>query len=317
MAAVALLPARRALAGKDKFKVGILGPVRDASDKNLEAFLAALREHGLVEGRNLLVEYREVPALSIESARHTFVNDLIAQRVDVIVASATRNALAARQATSQIPIVMVNAGDPVEIGLATSLDRPGGNVTGLSRNATELAQRDLELLLELIPGCKRIGILANPSNPLHAKLIVNLRRHAKLRGVTHHVGQANKASDLPKLMVGMQREKVSGMLVLLDGVFYQNRKELADLALAHKLPAIYQGSQFVDAGGLMSYAPDTVESYRAAAGYVVKILKGARPSDLPIEAPPRLEMAVNLKTAKALGITIPPVVMKRVDKVVE
>jgi len=298
--------------------VGILGPmVNPGEDKAQEAFRAALGELGYVEGRNLAIEFRGVPPLAVDAARLQAVNDLLAARVDVIVASATRNAIAARNVTTTTPIVMVNAGDPVEVGLVTSLEKPGGNVTGISRNATELAIKDLELLLDALPGCTRVGVLANPSNPLHPKMIVGLRRTARARQLSRYIGQVVKAEELPQAISAMTREKVSGMLVLVDGLFYINRKLIADLAAAHKVPAIYQSTSFVDAGGLMSYAPDTMENYRVAASYVDRILKGARPADLPIQEPPRLELAVNLRTARALGITLPPRIMQRADKILD
>jgi len=316
LVAAALLPALPARAQKT-FRVGVLGPVPHADDKSLEVLRNALRDLGYVEGKNLTIEYRGVPPLAVDAARLQFVQDLLAAKVDVIIASATRNAIAARNVTTTVPIVMVNAGDPVEIGLVTSLDKPGGNVTGISRNATELAVKDLELLLDTLPGCTRVGILANPSNPLHPKMIVGLRRTARARNLSRYIGQVFKAEELPHAISAMSREKVNGMLVLVDGLFYTNRKLITELVAAQRLPAIYQSAFFVDAGGLMSYAPDNLENYRVAAGYVDKILKGARPSELPIQEPPRLELAVNLKTARALGITIPPMIMRRADKVID
>lgn len=316
MAAAALWAPRLALADRI-FRVGILGPVPHPEDKSLEVFRAALRDLGYVEGRNLAIEYRGVPPIVVDAARAQFVNDLLAARVDVIVASATRNAITARTVTQTVPIVMVNAGDPVEVGLVSSLASPGGNVTGLSRNANELAIRDMELLLETVPGCARVGVLANPSNPLHPKMIVALRKTTRARQLSRYIGQVYKADELPNAMAAMQREKVGCLVVLVDGLFYTHRKLIADLAATHRVPAIYQASSFVDAGGLMSYAPDLKENYRAAAVYVDKILKGARPADLPVEEPPRLELSINMKAAHALGLAIPPVVLRRADRILD
>ena len=315
--ALCALP-RAAFASPDKpRRIGFLGPpLAPDGQPFLDAFRGGLKALGYAEGGNYLIEYREVPGLTPEPTRLTLALELVALRVDVIVASVTRNALAAKAATSQIPIVMVNVG-AVDSGLATSLDKPGDNLTGLSLNATALAHRNLELLLEAVPACERVGILANPTNPLHPKMIVNLRRTARARGHKRHIAQISSAGEIERAVASMTREKVGAMLVLGDALFSSNRRRIVELALSHHLPTMFQNALFADAGGLMSYAPDLLENYRVAAAYVDRLLKGAKPDDLPTVQPPKFDLVLNLKTARALGLAIPPGILKQAQRVIE
>ena len=295
-------------------RIGFLG---GPQPQYLAAFRDGMRALGFVEGKNLVIEFREVSGSADDAARRGLAAELVALNVEVIVASVTRNALAARDATARIPIVMVNAGDPVEVGLTSSLDRPTGNITGLSRNSIELVRADLALLLEVVPAARRIGVLANPANPLHPRMIFAVRRDIRERGLGRHVVNLTAPEEIPAALESMSHEGVDALIVLTDTMFYQSRAQLAQIALERKLPVVYQNAEHVEAGGLMAYAPDQVERYRLAASYVERLLKGAKPAELPIQLPAKFDLAVNLRTARALGLTIPPAVIARANRVIE
>ena len=319
LALLAACAAPRAWPGNGPGKipqVGILGPPLSSENRVLESFREGMRALGYVEGRNYAIEYREVPGLTPAAERLAMARELVALGVEVIVVSVTRNAIAAKAATAQIPIVMVNVG-AVDSGLAANLERPGDNLTGISLNASELARRNLEILLEAVPGAERIGILANPSNPLHPKMIVALRRAAKERGHKRHIAQITSAAEIERAYASMTREHVGAMLVLADALFTANRKQIIGLAQANQLPSMYQNPLFVADGGLMAYAPNALENYRIAASYVDRLLKGAKPGDLPTRQPARFDLVINLKTAKALGLTIPAPVLKLAERLIE
>jgi putative ABC transport system substrate-binding protein len=228
---------------------------------------------------------------------------LVGLRVDVLVTSITSAALAAKKATTTIPIVMVNVDDPVESGLVASLSRPGGNVTGLSRMGPELIGKSLALLKEAVPQAVRIAILSNPANSLHPGMVRTGIAEARSLGVRLTIVE-RAAEGLEDAFATMVRERVSALLVLVDGLFYFNRTRISDLALRSRLPSMFTAQ----AGGLMHYSPNPTDNYRRAATYVDKILKGTKPGDLPIEQSTKFELVINLKTAKALGLTIPPAV---------
>jgi putative ABC transport system substrate-binding protein len=232
------------------------------------------------------------------------------------VVSITVAALAAKSATTTIPIVMVNVDDPVGSGLITSLGRPGGNITGLSRLTPELVGKNLELLKEAVPKAVRVAVLANPRNPLHPELVRNAKRAAGSLGVQLKIVEAGAPKELEGAFSTMAGERMSALLALGDGMFYVNRTRIADLALRNRLPSMFGSGDHARAGGLMAYAPRSVDNYRRAATYVDKILRGAKPADLPVEQPTKFELVINLKTAKALGLTIPPSVLLRADEMI-
>ena len=300
-------------------RIGVLGNQPNA-DPPGEAFLQGLRDHGYVEGRNLVIERRfaegkpeRLPALAAE---------LVALRVDVIWAGSTIGALAAKQATKTLPIVMV-AGDPVMSGLVTSLAKPGGNVTGLSSQAApDFFGKWLELLKQAVPGVSRVAVLWQRS----VSVVGQRRDEYMLKGadvaaralrVRLQFVEATGPADIDRAFSDMTRTHADALTVLLSNMFFAERRRLVDLAAKNRLPALYQAREFVDVGGLMAYGPNFADIFRRAATYVDKILKGAKPGDLPIEQPTKFELVINLKTAKALGLTIPPSLLQRADQVIE
>jgi putative ABC transport system substrate-binding protein len=282
----------------------------------VEAFRQGLRELGYIEGRNILIEYRwadgrfdRLPALAAELTRLP---------VDVIVASNTPAALAARKATSTIPIILVTAGDPVGSGLVASLARPGGNVTGLSLFPTlEISGKQLELLKEAFPTVSHVAVLANPANPPTAGLLTETEFAARSLGLRLRVVEVREPKDFDGAFATMKNERVPALLVIADPLVNDNRGRIVVFAATSRLPAIYPYRTFVDAGGLMSYGVDLSDLSRRAATYVDRILKGAKPAELPIEQPTKFELVVNLRTAKALGLTIPPSLLLRADHVIQ
>jgi putative ABC transport system substrate-binding protein len=295
--------------------IGFLGAPLSVVGSLFQAFEQRLRDLGYVKGRNIEIEYRSdegtaetIPALAAE---------LVRLRVDVIVASLTERALVAKKATTTIPIVVVNAGDPVASGLVASLARPGGNVTGLSRNNAEHTGKNLELLMAVVPSVSRVAVLSNPTNPLVQTMIRGTTNAADKLHLRLTILEARARAELDGAFAAMLREHAGAVLVLGDGMFWGARGRIAELALARRLPSMFMNSEHVEVGGLLSYGANSVEPYRRAAGYVDKILKGARPADLPIEDPTKLDLTINLKTAKALGLKIPQSLLLRADQVIE
>jgi putative tryptophan/tyrosine transport system substrate-binding protein len=299
------------------YRIGILaqfGPNVPESARLWDGLLQGLRELGYVEGQNLVVEgryaegkYERLPALAAE---------LVRLPVDVIVTPAPPTSEAARRATSTIPIVLTNHPDPVGSGLATSLGRPSGNVTGLSSLAPQLLGKQMELLKEAMPRRPRVAVLSNPTNPFHARSVTELDFAARSLGFGLRVLEAQAPSDFAGAFSAMTNETV-GALIITDPMFFGERARIAELALKHRLPMITAQRDYVEAGGLMAYGPDVRYQFRRAATYVDKILRGARPGDLPIEQPTKFELVINLKTAKALGLTIPQSVLLRADEVIQ
>jgi putative tryptophan/tyrosine transport system substrate-binding protein len=284
-----------------------------------EAFRQGLRDLGYVEGRTVVIEYRDaegkferLPALAAE---------LVALKVDVIVAPGAPHAFAAKQATRTIPIVCVASADPVTDGLVTSLARPGGNVTGLSISAApEIVGKRLELLKQAVPGVTRVAVLWQPSGQgerTAKDLLKGAEVAARALGVRLQVVEARGPADFDGAFSDMTRARADALTVLGNPMFVTERRRLVDLAAKHRLPAMYTSRESVDAGGLMAYGPNFADLYRRAATYVDKILKGAKPADLPVEQPTKFELVINLKTAKALGLTIPPSVLGRADEVIQ
>jgi ABC-type uncharacterized transport system substrate-binding protein len=300
-------------------RIGYLSPgLVAASPRTLEAFRQGLRDLGYVEGRNVVIEYRSaegkferLPALAAE---------LVALKVDVIVTSTTEGVLAAKQATRTFPIVCAAAGDPVGSGLVTSLARPGGNVTGLSALTPELVGKCLELLTQAVPGVSRVAALWQPGalpERTEKDMLKEADVAARALGVRLQFVEARGPADFDRAFSDMTRARARAFTVLGSTMFIIEHRRLVDLAAKNRLPAVYPLRQFVDAGGLMAYGPNVADLYRRAATYVDKILKGAKPADLPVEQPTKFELVINLKTAKALGLTIPPSVLGRADEVIQ
>jgi putative ABC transport system substrate-binding protein len=282
---------------------------------NLDAFRQGLRELGYVEGRNLIIEYRSADGRSERFA--DLAADLVGLKVDLIVTRGTPAAVAAKNATRTIPVVMANAGDPVDSGLVTSLARPGGNLTGLSSLTVNLEAKRLGLLRELVPGGARIAVLYNMSSPNNLPQWKAIETAARAVSIQPQLLDVRKPEDLAPAFDAASRQRADGLVVGGEGLFQANRKLIAELAAKHRLPAIYRSMEYIEAGGLMAYGPSYPDLYRRAATYVDKIFKGAKPADLPVEQPTKFELIINLKTAKALGLTIPQALLLRADEVIQ
>jgi putative ABC transport system substrate-binding protein len=281
----------------------------------VDALREGLRELGWIEGQNLVIEYRFSDGHRDRLA--SLAAELVSLKVDVIVATPTPPAVVAKSATATIPIVMVNAGDPVGVGLVASLARPGGNVTGLSFSVGVDYGKVLELLLEAVPKARRVAILTNPANPVQPLLVRDLKTAGQSLGIPLLFLEAGGADDIERAFVTVAKERVGALLVVGDSVLGLHRTKIATLAAKNRVPAAYGARENVDAGGLMSYGPNVLANFKRAAVFVDKILKGANPADLPVEQPTKFELVVNLKTAKALGLTIPPSLLLRADQVIE
>jgi putative ABC transport system substrate-binding protein len=299
-------------------RIGFLGPPPSAGGL-VQAFQQGLRDLGYVEGQNITIDYRytDVALLGRVELLDVHATELVRLNPDVLVVSVTEAALAARKATSTIPIVMVNVPDPVAAGLVTSLARPGGNVTGLSRQTRDIIPKAFQLLKEALPDTGRIGLLADPAYPLHAASVADARDAARSLGVELTVAEARTAADLDGAFSTIRAQRAGALFVFSGSGFYLNRTKVVALAMRHRLPSAFLNREFVDAGGLMSYAPSTTATYRRAATFVDKILKGAHPADLPVEQPTQFELVINLKTAKTLGVTIPQSLLLRADHLVQ
>ena len=314
--ALAWARAVRAQAPPAVRRIGLLsGFSPSAYAASYQAFRLGLRDLGWVEGKSISIEYRYA------EGRHDRLPDLAADlvrlKVDVIVTTATSDTLAAQKATRAIPIVMVAGGDPVASGLVESLARPGGNVTGLSQMLQALGGKRLELLKEMIPKLSRVAVLWNPQS---ASATLNWKEHqqpAQQLGIQLQSLEVRSPNELDKAFEAATRARAGALAILPDPVISTNLRQIVDFAAKSRLPSIYQSSEFADAGGLVTYGPDRADLFRRAATYVDKILKGAKPGDLPVEQPTRLELVVNLKTAKALGLTMPPEIMLRATRVIE
>jgi putative ABC transport system substrate-binding protein len=281
----------------------------------LSAFLQGLGETGYAEGRNVAIEYRwaegqydRLPAL---------VADLVQRQVNVIAATSTPAALAANAATTVIPIVFTTAGDPVQLGLVTSLGRPGGNVTGATQMNVEVAPKRLELLHEVLPTATNVGLLTNPTNP-HAETVWKaLEAAARVVGIKLHVLHASHERDFATAFKNLAQVRAEALVISPDNVFNSRSEDLAALTVRHRMPAIYQYPEFTAAGGLMSYGGSIRDSYRWAGVYTGRILKGEKPGDLPVQQSTKVELIINLKTAKAFGLTVPLPLLGRADEVIE
>jgi len=285
----------------------------DAPRRN--AFLQGLRDLGYIEGQNLTVEYRVGEGHGDRLAE--FAADLVRMKVDVIFAFTTTGAQAAKNATREIPIVMGASGDPVALGFVESLARPGGNITGVVTSAgAQIYGKQLELLKETVPKLSRVASLSHPGNIQSGEQIKATRAAASALGLTMVSFEASDPREIDRAFSAMVKDRANGLTVLPDPVLVAERARIADLAAKHKLPAIYGIPEHADAGGLLAYAANRLDVFRRAASYVDKILKGAKPGDLPVEQPKKFDFIVNLKAAKQIGLTIPPNVLARADRVI-
>jgi len=297
-------------------RIGFLGNSTAALEANLVGpFREGLRDLGYVEGRNILIEYRwadgkyeRFPAL---------IAELAALKVDVIVTAGTPAALAVKKTTPSIPLVMVAVGDPIGVGLVASLARPGGNVTGLSSIAPELEGKRLELLRDVVPKLSHIAVFWNPDNPFHAGSLKETRAAAQVLGIKVQLLGIRAPEEFPAAFAAILRERPGALLMLADRLFLHNRARIVDFEAKHRLPGVYAYRELVEAGGLMSFGPSYAGMHRRAAYYVDKILKGSKPADLPVEQPTKFELMINLKAAKALGLTIPQSLLQRADQVIQ
>jgi ABC-type uncharacterized transport system substrate-binding protein len=297
------------------YRIGFLrfGPASASADR-VEALRTGLRELGYVEGKNIVIEFRWAETVDQLSQRAA---ELVRMNVDVIFASSSTEVGPVRQVTKTIPIVFATHADPVGVGHVASLARPGGNITGLSMILTDLVAKQLEVMKEAIPHMKRIGVLESLTAPSHRPAADALAAAAPKLGVSLHMLPVQTVDDFERAFATMAREHVSGVFVIGSAQTFAHRTRLAQLALKHQLPSMFGPRENVEAGGLMSYAPDLRELTRRAATYIDKILKGAKPADLPVEQASKYELIINLKTAKALGLTIPQSLLLRVDHVIE
>jgi putative tryptophan/tyrosine transport system substrate-binding protein len=296
-------------------RIGFLGllPVSGYASR-VEAFRAGLRDLGYVEGNNLVIEFRwaerpdELPKLAA---------DLVGMNVDVIFAPSSIQVEPARQVTKAIPIVFATHADPVGLGHVASLARPGGNVTGLSMMLTDLTAKQVEIAMEAMPHATRVGVLWDPATPSHALALKALEAAGQTRGVQLQMVPARTVEEFDPAFTTMTEAHVDCVLVVPSLLAYSYRTSLANLALKYRLGGVFQQKESVEAGGLMSYGADTLDLYRRAASYVDGILKGEKPADLPVQQPTKFELVINLKTAKALGLTLPQSFLATADDVIE
>jgi ABC-type uncharacterized transport system substrate-binding protein len=289
---------------------------RNDSSKRMDAFRQGLRDLGYVEGKNIVLEYRYA-----EGHNERFpgvVAELVKQKVDVLVATALPAMRAAKQATKTIPIVIMTGEDPVAAGLIDSLARPGGNITGVARLTRELNGKRLELLKETIPGISRVGVLWDVTGvALHANFKGYEAAARALKIEIHSLQVQGPIADLNAAFQAANKQRINALVAMGNALLNRYTKRIAELAIQNRLPSMYEASQWAEDGGLMSYAADDVDSFRRAAVYVDKILKGAKPADLPVEQPTKFELVINLKAAKQIGLTIPPNVLARADRVIK
>ena len=299
-------------------RVGYLNPGSSADlmrQRRLEAFRQGLSELGYVEGQNIAIESRWAEG-KLDRYR-ALAADLVRLKVDVIVAVGGGATKAAQEATRTIPIVMSVVQDPVGSGLVASLARPGGNVTGITAMTPDLVGKQLDLLKEVVPRIARVALLGNPTNPASAPLLREAEAAARALGVRLQTLDARNPQEIDSAFAAMTRERAGALVILADGIFTNQRRQIAELAMKKRLPTISFVPEYAEAGGLMVYSTNFLDLERRSATYVVKILKGAKPADLPIEQPTKLELVINLRAAKAIGLTIPPSLLLRADQIID
>ena len=300
--------------GGRQVRIGIVAPVPPTPDM-LKAFRDAMRDHGYVEGQNLTIDVRWPQGTFDDDPR--VVTDLVKSNVDVIVAWATPTVIAVSRATSTIPIVMATVGDPVGSGFVASLARPGGNITGVSSITSDLGVKLLGLFTQMIPGMRRIGLVSNSYNPNMSVQLRESEDAARKLGLESHIVEAQTAEEFGRGFANLKAANVDGVAVLADPAVVEHKREIAEFALAAKLPTAFQRRENVEAGGLFSYGDNIARDFKEAAYYVDRILKGAKPTDLPVEQPTQFDFVINMKTAKVLGLEIPHNLLVIADEVIE
>ena len=298
------------------YRIGYLGSNSAANAaRSLEAFRAGLRDLGFVEGKNLVIEFRwaggkydQLPKLAAE---------LVQMKVEAILANGSIAVQAAQKTTASIPIVMTGVGNPVGSGFVASLAHPGGNITGLTNVSIDISSKYLEFLHEAVPKLSRVAVLINPVHPNHPTVLTQVRAGAKAKSVIVSPIEVRTVDEMGAALTAVLRERAGALIVPPDPGFGLKGREIADFAVKNRLPTMFGNNSTVAAGGLMGYQPNSSDMYRRAAGLIGKILNGAKPGDLPVEFPTRFEFAVNMKTAKALGIKIPNSILVRADKVIK
>ncbi len=313
--AALLVSARRSRAQGTRRRIGFL-VLGERSPTLDNAFFDGLRNHGWIDGRNLIIEYRLAPS---QDRLPAFAAELVALSPDLLIASSPQTAVALKSATASIPIVFVAVFDPVALSLVQSLSRPGGNMTGLATYAPgDFIAKRIEILQELIPGASKIAILVNPGNPMQMLVLANeMLGTAQKLGVSLPIVEATTAEELDIAFASAATQHADAIVVFGDPLTIQHAPRVIALAAKHHLPASYLFRLFATNGGLISYGPDLPDLFLRAGGYVDKILKGTKPSDLPVEQPTKFELVINLKTAKELGLTVPPSLLVRADEVIE
>jgi putative ABC transport system substrate-binding protein len=311
------MAAPRALRAQQKAMpvIGLLSIGLPAAARWLPAFRQGLSETGFIEGRNVAIEYRF--AEGQYDRLPAWAADLVGRKVDLIATGNVSATLAAKSATSTIPIIFLTEGDAVVDGLVASLARPGGNLTGFSMFGTELMPKRFELLSELVPQAGVIALLVNPNSAITERIIQDAQEAARTKGVQLHILKASTDSEIDAAFAALAQRQAGALLVGADGFYYNLRERLVALAARYAIPAIYQQREFAAAGGLISYGPSLTDTWPKVGIYAGRILKGAKPADLPVQQPTTFELVVNLKTAKALGLTIPPSILARADEVIE
>jgi putative ABC transport system substrate-binding protein len=297
-------------------RIGFLGPGSPSSSAALtEAFRQGMRDLGHIEGKNFVIEYRWAEGKAERLSG--LAAELVSLKPDVIVTASPQGTVAAKKATTVIPIVFAGVGDPVGMGVVASLARPGGNVTGLTNLVVDTSRKRLDLLKESFPRVSPIAVLWNSMNPGNVLALKETKIAAQFLGIKLLVLEVRSPDDFDRAFQAVVSGHAQALLPIPDPLMNDHVRRVVDFAAKNRLPAIYARTDFVDAGGLMSYAPDYLAIYRRAAAFVDKILRGAKPADLPVEEPTRIELVINLKTAKQLGLTIPPSVVARADRVIE
>ena len=297
-------------------RIGFLGAVTPEDFPHLEeAFREGLREFGFVEGKTIVIAYRWAEGRAERLPE--MATDLVRLKVDAIFAITSAAARAAKDATTTIPVVFVGVSDPVRYGLVVSLARPGGNMTGLGHFTPELNGKRLELLKEVVPGLGRVAVLWNTGNESHEEQLKDLANPAKALGVHVRPLGVEKPEELEGAFQAMVKDHATGLVVLASSLTHRHLRRIADFAIKHRLPSVMEFSEFADAGGLLMYGPTWAGMFRRGGQLVGKILRGAKPADLPVEQPMKFEFIINLKTAKQIGLTIPPNVLARADRVIK
>jgi len=314
LAGCGLLPFRAQQPPKTP-RLGVLDTSpREALAPAFDALLEGLQEHGYIDGQNIIIEYR---IAELDDQFPDLAAELVNLPVDVILTGGVTATRAAKQVTSSIPIVMGAIADPVAVGLVSSLARPGGNVTGLSLQSVELTGKRLELLKEVVPTASRVAALRNPNNPASAPILQELELAARALALQVQVLDARRPEDLEAALDAAIGGHADILFVMTDSLFSTHRSQIADLAAKRHLPALTNRREFTEAGGLMAYGPSIPDSFRRSAAYVDKILKGAKPADLPVEQPTKFDFVINLKTAQALGLTIPQSVLVQATEIIQ